>query len=244
MSARAAFGFLTRLPVGDREPMTRERLSRAAVWVPVVGLVVGGVMGGVRLLADLVLAPGPSTLLALLAAVVITGALHEDGLADVADAVGAHATRERRLEILRDPRVGAYGALAIAFAVLFAFAVLTPLDGEDFLRAALVGHVVGRWSTLPLSLALGPAQRDGSGAMLRASPPVAVVGTLFAIAVALVAGRPGAGAVAFGVAVLLTVAAGVVFRRALGGVSGDTFGAATKVVELGCYAALAAMWAA
>lgn len=244
MSARAAFGFLTRLPVADREPMTAARLSRAALWAPVVGLVVGGVMGGVRLLADLVLDPAPATLLALLAAILLTGALHEDGLADVADAVGAHVSRERRLEILRDPRIGTYGALAIAFAIAFPLAVLAPLDGEDFVRAALVGHVVGRWSTLPLSLVLAPAHRDGSGAMLRASAPVTAAGTLFAVAVALAAGRPGAGAIAFGIAVVLTAAAGLLFRRTLGGVSGDTFGAATKVVELGCYAALAAAWTA
>lgn len=244
MSARAAFGFFTRLPAGDRQPLTAARLSQAVLWAPLVGLVVGGVMGGVRLLADLVLDPAPATVLALLAAVVVTGALHEDGLADVADAIGAHVPRARRLEILRDPRVGTYGALAVAFAVVFPLTVLAPLDGEDFLRAALVGHVLGRWSTLPQSLALPRAHPDGSGALLRASPAATAAATAFALAVALVAGRPGAGAVAFGVAVALTAGAGVLFRRALGGVSGDTFGALTKVVELASYAALAAMWAA
>jgi adenosylcobinamide-GDP ribazoletransferase len=174
---------------------------------------------------------------------VVTGALHEDGLADVADATGAHASRERRLEILRDPRVGAFGALAVAFMVLFPVVLLAPLDGEDFMRAAVVGHVLGRWSTLPHALLLPPARPDGSGSLLRASPARAAMATAFAVAVALLAGRPAAGAVTLGVAAVMTLATGLHFRRTFGGVSGDTFGAATKLVELSSYAALVAMWA-
>jgi len=241
VTARVALGFLTRVPVGGA-PLTAEQLSRAAVWFPAVGLLVGGVMGGVRALAGLVLDPAPATLLGVVAAMVVTGALHEDGLADAADAIGAHAPRTRRLEILRDPRVGTYGALALVVAVVFALVVLTPLDDEDFLRAALVGHVLGRWSILPQSLLLAPARPDGAGALVRAGAPATAAATAYALAVALVAGRPAAGAVAFGVAALLTAAGALLFGRALGGATGDTFGALAKVVELGCYAALVAMW--
>jgi adenosylcobinamide-GDP ribazoletransferase len=190
-----------------------------------------------------VLDPGPSTALALLAAMLVTGALHEDGLADAADAIGAHVPRERRLEILRDSRVGTYGALALVFAVVFPLVVLTPLDDGDFLRAALVGHVVGRWSILPQSLLLASARPDGAGALMRASAATTAVAGAYTAAIALVAGRPAAGAVALGLGALLTLAAVPVFRRTLGGATGDTFGALTKVVELGCYAALVAMWA-
>ena len=128
------------------------------------------------------------------------------GQPDAADAIGAHAPPARRLEILRDSRVGTYGALALVFAVVFPLVVLTPLDDGDFLRAALVGHVVGRWSILPQSLLLPAARPDGAGA-------------------------------------LIAVATVPFFRHTLGGATGDTFGALTKVVELACYAALVAMWA-
>src|SRR5262245_9916005 len=117
MSARVAVAFLTRVPVGDAQPLTAATLSRAAGWFPAVGLLVGGVLGGTRLLADLALPAGPSTVLALAAAMLLTGALHEDGLADTADGLGAHVPRERKLEILRDSRIGAYGALALACTV-------------------------------------------------------------------------------------------------------------------------------
>ena len=240
-SPRAAVAFLTRLPVGGGA-LTARQLSRAALWFPVVGLLVGGVMGGVHALAGTVLDPAPATVLALLAAMALTGALHEDGLADAADAIGAHVPPARRLEILRDSRVGTYGALALVFAVVFPLIVLTPLDDGDFLRAALVGHVVGRWSILPQSLLLAPARPDGAGALVRAGAASTAAASAFTVALALVAGRPAAGAVALGVGALLTVAAVPLFRRTHGGATGDTFGALTKVVELACYAALVAVW--
>lgn len=241
--ARAAVAFLTRLPVGSGT-LAADGLSRAAMWFPAVGLLVGGVMAGTRWLAGLALGPAPATVLALLAAVLITGALHEDGLADAADAIGAHTTRERRLAILRDSRVGAFGALALVFAVAFAVTVLAPLDAARFARAAIVGHVLGRWSTLPQAFVLAPAHRDGAGALVRPGRVAVAIGTAVAIATALVAGgtRPGAIALATGAVVTALGAAAAV--RALGGVSGDTFGAVAKLVELGSYAALAAAWAA
>jgi adenosylcobinamide-GDP ribazoletransferase len=240
--ARAAVAFLTRLPVGSTD-LTAARLSRAALWFPAVGLLVGGVMAGTRALANLALDPTPATVIALLAAVLVTGALHEDGLADAADAMGAHATRERKLAILRDSRVGAYGALALIFAVVFALTVLAPLDDAHFTRAALVGHVLGRWSTLPQALALPPARPEGSGALVRPTKPAVAAGSAIALATALLAGGLRPGAIAAGVACALTVAGAIGARRTLGGVTGDTFGAVAKLVELGSYAALAAAWA-
>ncbi len=240
---RDAVAFLTRIPVSDGRPVTAEDLSRAALWFPAVGLLVGGVLGGVRLLGDLALAPGPSTLLALLAAILVTGGFHEDGLADAADAAGAHVSRERKLEILRDSRVGTYGSLAVVLPLLLAYSALSTLDGEDVLRAALVAHVLGRWSTLPQSLVWPPARTGGSGALVRATPLGTAVATVLAAVVALLAGGLVAGAVALGVAVLVTAGAGALLARAFGGVTGDSYGAVNKLVELSAYLALAAVWA-
>jgi adenosylcobinamide-GDP ribazoletransferase len=240
--ARTAVGFLTRVPVADRAPLTSERLSRAAAWFPAVGLLVGGVLGGTRLLAGLALPAGPSTVLALAAAIAVTGGFHEDGLADTADGLGAHVGRERKLEILRDSRVGTYGALAVTLGVLLAYSLLSGLDGLDCLRAALVGHVLGRWSGLPHSMAFPPARADGSGVLVRATRAGLGFGTAIAVATALVAGGLVAGAIAFGVACLVTAVAATGMARALGGATGDTFGAVNKLVELASYAALVAVW--
>jgi len=240
--ARTAIAFLTRVPVGPATPLDARALSRAALWFPAVGLLVGGVLGGTRLLADLALDPAPATLLALLAAILVTGGFHEDGLADIADACGAHTARERRLEILKDPRVGTYGALAIAFMVLLPFAVLAPLSGEDVLRAALVAHVLGRWSTLPQSLAWPPARPEGSGSLVRATPLGVAVTTVLSVVVAIIAAGAGPGLLALAVAATITAALGATLARALGGVTGDSFGAVNKVVEVATYVTLAAAW--
>jgi adenosylcobinamide-GDP ribazoletransferase len=232
-----ALGLLTRVPV-IRGAVDPRDLSRAAAWFPVVGLLVGAAVGGVHALALLVLPGGPATVLALVAGILLTGALHEDGLADTADALGATVSRERRLEIMRDSRVGTYGALAVVLPLLLAYAVLSPLDGESFAEAVIVAHVLARWSTLPQALLLPPARADGSGAAVRVGPLGLVLGTAFAAGVTLLAAGPAAGAAAFGGAVVLGLACGLYVRRTLGGVTGDTLGAVNKLTEVQTYLVL------
>ncbi|HEY6890562.1 MAG TPA: adenosylcobinamide-GDP ribazoletransferase, partial [Solirubrobacter sp.] len=127
-----AVAFLTRIPVPGRGI---PNLNRAAVYFPLVGLLVGAIAAATRALADQVLQPLPATVLAVAAAIIVTGALHEDGLADVADALGAHTTQHRRREILKDPRVGTMGALALILAVGLSTTTLASLDTEHAAKA-------------------------------------------------------------------------------------------------------------
>lgn len=239
--ARVAVSFLTRIPVDDGRLLDARAMNRAAVWFPVVGLLVGATVGGVRLLADLALPAGPATVLALIAGIFLTGAFHEDGLADIADGVGAHVNRERKLEILRDSRVGTYGALAVALPLLFAYACLTPLDGDAFLATVICAHVLGRWSVLPHSRLADPARADGSGSLVRANGPGLAIGTIFAVAVVGVALGPADGAITLAVAVAVLLTAGLGLARILGGVTGDSYGAVNKLVELSVYGCAAAL---
>jgi adenosylcobinamide-GDP ribazoletransferase len=240
-AARTALGFLTRVPVGGAR-FTPVELSRAALWFPAVGLLVGGVAAGVRALAGLVVPAEPATVLALLAAVLVTGAFHEDGLADAADGLGAHVDRARKLEIMRDSRVGTYGALAVAVPLLLAYAALAPLTAGEFARAALCAHVLGRWSTLPQSAFLPKARDAGSGSAVSVGPGILVAGTLYTAALVLALAGPGPGALALGVAVALGALCGWGLVRALGGVTGDTFGAVNKLTEVATYVVLGATW--
>jgi adenosylcobinamide-GDP ribazoletransferase len=243
-AARDAIAFLTRVPVGAPGALTPRRLGHAAALFPAVGLLVGGVLGGVRIAAETVLPAGPATLLAMFAAILLTGALHEDGLADTADGLGAHVSRERRLEILRDSRIGTYGTLALIGSVLLTWSLLAQLDGVDCLKAAVVAHVLARWSFLPQALALRPARTDGSGALLQPSRATAAIATATALATALLVVGPVDGALALLAAVLATVLAIAVVRRTLGGATGDTYGATGKLVELAVLAVLSAAWTA
>jgi len=238
-----ALGFLTRVPVPHRDKPDAGALSRAAPWFPVVGALVGLVLGGTRLLAETVLPAGAATVLALAAAALVTGGLHEDGLADTADGFGAHVARERRLEIMRDSSIGTYGTLALLLTTLLAWSLLAGLDGEECLVAAVAGHVVARWAMLVHARASPSARAGGLGSRFAVGGAALAVGTAVAAAVtlvvtALLAGTEGllAGGAALlaglAVAVVLTVTA----RRAVGGATGDTFGAVGKIAEVAVYA--------
>jgi adenosylcobinamide-GDP ribazoletransferase len=237
---RDALAFLTRIPVGAPGMLTPQRLGRAAAFFPAVGLIVGGVVGGVRIAADTILPAGPATLLAITAAILVTGALHEDGLADAADGFGAHVPRERKLEILRDSRVGTYGALALVLSVLLTWSLLTQLDGVDCLKAALVAHVLARASFLPQANALPSARDDGSGRLLQPTRTALVIAGITAVATAVVAAGIVDGAIALATAAATIVLTIVAVRRTLGGSTGDTFGAGGKLVELTVLIALVA----
>lgn len=235
-----ATAFLTRIPV--RAPADPS-LARAAVWFPLVGLIVGGLAAGTRALADLALPPLPATLLAVTVAVLVTGALHEDGLADVADGIGAHTTRERRLEILRDPRVGTFGALALILCVLLVTTSVAALDTTEAVQAFAVAHVLARWAVLPVARFTRPARPDGAGSLLAVSTPTLVVATAGSLAVAVAIAGVVAGLSAVVAAAVVAALTSILLTRTLGGVTGDGYGAAAKLTETAVCITLMAQWA-
>ena len=235
---RVAVALMTRIPLRPGGEATMRELSRAAAWFPAVGLLVGGAMAATHAVAGVVTTATAATVLALAAAIVLTGGLHEDGLADSADALGAQATRARRLDILHDPRLGTYGTLALILALALSVACLAPLAGEQFARTVLVAHVLARWTTLPQALWLPAARASGAGALVRPSGLAVAGGTLFTVAVCVALAGIAAAAVVLAIAAAITAAGGWAARRALGGTTGDTYGAVNKLVEVAVYVAL------
>ncbi len=237
-----ALGFLTRLPVPGAGALAPGALGRAAIWFPLVGVLVGAALGGTRLLAELVVSPQAATVLAIAVAVALTGGLHEDGLGDTADGLGAHTTRERRLEIMRDSRLGTFGVLAVVLAVLLGWALLSDLEAIDCLKAAIAAHALARWTMLAAAAAFPPARPDGAGSLLRVGPLPLAIATVLAVGAALAAADPGPGLAALGAASLAAAALGGWATRAVGGVTGDVLGAIGKAAELAALLALAALW--
>ncbi|WP_053227449.1 adenosylcobinamide-GDP ribazoletransferase [Solirubrobacter soli] len=217
-----AVAFLTRIPVRGGSDLTR-----AALFFPLVGALVGGIAAGTRALADQALPPLPATLLAVTAAMIVSGALHEDGLADVADALGAHTTRERRLEILKDPRVGTFGALALIVAIGISTTTIATLDTADAVKALIIAHTLSRWAILPVSK-LPPAKPGGSGSLLRVTTPGLIAATVLAAVIV----TPLGGAPALLAAAIAAAVTGFVLHHTLGGITGDGYGATAKVAEL------------
>src|SRR6266403_3501872 len=221
-----AFQFLTRIPM---PPIAFEAdsLSRATKFFPLVGLVVGS---GAVLLQKLLLFHLSRPLVALIVLiylVLVTGCLHEDGLADTADGFGGGRSKEQILAILRDSRIGSYGAMALLLSLLARYLLLASLPLEQFAAYVISSQVLCRWSSLPLSYFLPPArERDGEGARIAKLTSLAslIFGSVFSFAVVAYALRRSAAAPVI-VAILIAALSGWFYARELGGVTGDCFGA-------------------
>ncbi|MBO0910551.1 MAG: adenosylcobinamide-GDP ribazoletransferase [Acidobacteria bacterium] len=232
----AAFQFLTRLPVGPKK-FCADSGARAVKFFPVVGLAIG-LVGS---LFSHLLVPHLNRILSALAVltffVLATNALHEDGLADAVDGLGGGWSREQALSIMRDSRIGSFGAIAIALSLLARLFLLSSLPLPRFTAYVVSAHVLCRWTALPLSFFLPSARAgEGQGAQIarRVSTSGLVAGT--GIGFGLVALLLGAESwVPIAIASAITLVSGWYCWRRLGGMTGDCFGAANQLAEIAVY---------
>lgn len=248
--------FLTRIPLRSPAAAEPAALARAAWCFPLVGLAVGSA-SLVVLSAGLWigLPPWVAALLGLAASLSVTGALHEDGLADMADGFGGGWTGDRRLEIMRDSRLGSYGAIALFLSLALraaALAALAAADAAVLATALLSAHVAGR-ALIPTVMATTPlARRDGQSASAgQASCSAAAVSLFLGAGLLCLAALPTFGDPSFVLwfvflAVLLLAlvffAIRAVARRAIGGYTGDVLGGLEQCGEIAVLlAALAAI---
>lgn len=234
--------FLTSLPVPRLDENRIERLARAAVYFPLIGSLIGTIVGVVYLGASLVFAPPLAAALAIVASLLLTGALHEDGLADTFDGFGG-ATPGKRLEIMRDSRIGTYGASALMSSIALRWIVLSQIGGAEGLIALIVSHSCSR-SLLPAILVSNRYAR-GSGLARSVAGSVNVGEALLSGAIGLtlcfIAGI-APGLLAFAVS---AVAGGLFFTivlRKFEGYTGDSLGAVQQIAEISALLALVAIW--
>jgi adenosylcobinamide-GDP ribazoletransferase len=229
------FMLLTRLPVARFVRFGGPADLARCVWAfPVVGLVVGGMGGTVYWLGRWVgMPPLLGAVWALAVTMILTGGLHEDGLADTADGFGGGGSPGRKMEIMRDSRIGSYGALALILSVVVRVGAMAALDRPMIvLCAMIVAGMVGRSGMLVLLLALPAVRADGMGASVgRPSAGRAGVGLGLAVVAAflLLHAVP-----AIAVVVLGFGAASIMARVAhsqIGGHTGDVLGASEVVTE-------------
>lgn len=250
----AAVEFLTRLPVPSR-PYQDDSLVRSLKFFPLVGLFLGACAAAFDLLlaAHLPTLAVATFVIALL--IVLTGGFHEDALADTADGFGGGWNREQILTILRDSRIGSYGGVALVLSLIARVVLLSSLPRVGVLPVLMTAHVLCRWTTLPLSYYLAPARLDnataangqgargkGQGARVAGltTTSTLVGGTLFSFACAAVLLRwQAVGAIL--IAILVTLLSGLYYRRRIGGVTGDCFGATNQLTEIAVY--LCGVWA-
>jgi adenosylcobinamide-GDP ribazoletransferase len=235
----AATGFLTRLPVGSAG-RAAEPVARSGAYFPLVGALVGLVAAAVYFLATLVWSsPLLPALLALCGATLLTGALHEDGLADVFDAFGASRDRDRILTILADSRIGTYGALALIGTLVTKLLALDNLSPERVPGALIAAHAIGRWAALAILWRMPYVRPRGTGEGLAGRLTTSQLAAASILTAALAAAALGWQAVPALLAVLgANLLARLFFRRRLGGVTGDCLGAAVQLTETAVYLVL------
>lgn len=229
-----AVQFLTRLPVNRWVNYDPDAAPRCTLYFPLVGAVLGLSAAIVFGLTAGSLPPGLAALLAMATLVALTGALHEDGLADAADGLCGHASRERALEIMRDSRIGSYGAVALFFLLAFRFEALCALGSwGEFARVVIAAVAVGRACGVAL-LSTSPNARPGSattGPLGRGLPPkpLALCLGLTAVAALLLLRFRIEPLILATIATLLLRR---LFMARLGGITGDCLGATIVLTEL------------
>lgn len=237
-----ALGLLTRLPLpaqafaasGSRPP------AQAAWAYPLVGLVVAvAAMLVAWLLGGLGLPAPVQAMFVIAVTVVLTGAMHEDGLADCADGFWGGWTRERRLEIMKDSQIGTYGVIALVLSLVLRWQLITMLIDAGALAAALIPAAMISRAAMAWTMARLPQARDtGLSRQTGIPAPPALMG---AVAIGLCAALFTAGWFAtILVSILLTFAVGQLARAKIAGQTGDVLGATQQIVEIGCLLSISA----
>jgi adenosylcobinamide-GDP ribazoletransferase len=232
---RTSVAFLTRLPIGQGTAGAATDIARASWAFPIAGIIVGLVGGFIYALAyRLGLGAWPSAALCVAATLAVTGCLHEDGLADTADGFGGGATRERKLEIMRDSRIGTYGACALTLSILLRVAAIATLARPSLAFCALIAAHGAARATLPIFMTIVPPARDDGLSRATGQPTqqnAIIAGGLSVLILAVCLG-PLAGISAL---VLLAAAIGLMAwlsSSQIGGQTGDVIGALEQVGEI------------
>ena len=241
-----AMQFLTRLPIRSQNPCTEARLGAATRYYPLVGAIIGAFAGGVFWLAHLAFPTSLAIVLAIAASLLATGALHEDGFADACDGLGGGVTRERALEIMRDSRLGTYGAAGLGLLLAAKVLALAATPTEVVPWLFIAAHATSRASAV-LAIATGTYARDAG--IARPVADAVAPGSL-ALALATAAAAVGLMLVTAAPVVIVAGLAGLavghvamrsVYERKLGGYTGDCLGAVQQTSELGMYLGVAAV---
>jgi adenosylcobinamide-GDP ribazoletransferase len=230
-----AIQFLTRLPVRTKEG-TAQQLADSYYFYPIIGFLIGLSAVILRRLLMTIFPLSFSITVVLAFLVWISGGLHEDGLADVADGMGGGWTPDERLAIMKDSRIGAFGTAILILVLLLKYTALTSMDPARLDFSIVTAQILGRWMFLPMGFFNRPARPGLASEFMKGlSARTLAAGTVISLAAVILLCRTR-GALAITLSVFIAAVASVYFRRRLGGITGDCFGATFHFVEIATYA--------
>jgi len=226
-----AFDLLTILPLPASKHWQAGDSGRSAVWYSMVGLCIGALVAGAFTLLQIYFSHILSAALALAFWVLLTGGLHLDGLADCFDGMFHASNPERRLQIMKDPHMGAFGVIGLMLVLLIKFSALTSLSSTRAIGAILLSASFARWCVL-LTWKQPLARPDGFGADFSSGlqAHAIILGGLIPLGLALWLGETGF--LAIGLGLLVTLFILFVAKKNLGGITGDVLGMIIELVEV------------
>lgn len=236
MSFLAAIQFLTSIPIPLKRELGPEQLGRATSYFPVVGLIIGLVLAGLNWLLLLILPPAAVNALLIVALVILTGALHLDGLADTCDGIAGHKSTEERWQVMRDSRTGAFGVVGIVLVLLVKYVTLNSIPPVFTTAVLILMPVVSRWTMVYAIFTYRYARPSGLGTAFKQATrwPQFTAATVITLAVAL-AMFPLfslAGIILIFGTLIITTALAFYLGYKFAGLTGDTYGAINEVSEV------------
>ncbi|MEE8419411.1 MAG: adenosylcobinamide-GDP ribazoletransferase [Dehalococcoidales bacterium] len=241
MSLLAALKFLTIIPLPYRQGGRPDEIGRSVVYFPVVGLLIGVVLAGLNWLLNLFLPAGMVNALLITALVVISGALHLDGFVDTCDGIAGHKPAEKRWEVMRDSRVGAFGVVGVVLLLLVKFAALNSVPPALLPAALIIMPVLSRWAMVYALFAYSYAREQGLGKEIKQAVTWPRFSLATVLTLAIVIGAGWWGGISYyllaGLALMLAVWVIIIlmaayFRKMFAGLTGDTYGAINETAEV------------
>ena len=228
-----ALRFLTRFPVG-KYPKDKKRLGKSMTYFPIVGLILGGILVLVNWGFSILLAPLVADALTIIVLIILTGALHIDGLVDTIDGLAGGKSKEEILKIMRDSRVGAFGIVGVVSLIMLKLVLLHEIPLQIKKEAILLFPVIGRWAMVIASSLSVYARKEGTGKAFvdYCGRKELVMGSLFTLII--VGGLLKIlGLELFFFILALTLLLTRFISKRIGGLTGDTLGAVNEIMEVG-----------
>lgn len=240
-----AFVFFTRIPVRIHSEYTKEIAEGATKFLPAIGWVVGGFSALILWLSMFVFPLTVSVVLSLISTILITGAFHEDGLADVCDGFGGGRTAERKLEIMKDSRTGTYGAIALIMAMLLKFVLLFEIDTMLLPLVIIAAHSLSRSATVSIMQTHKYVRKESQSKVLhvikKISYPEVIFSAICGIAPLLLFQNMYYFLLIIPVFITRWLL-GKLFKQQIGGYTGDCLGATQQICEIVFYMSYFLLW--
>lgn len=233
-----ALGFFTRIPIPHNIAFSQENLNRCNRYLPIIGLIVGGIGAGVFYGASYLFPHSIAVLLSMGATILATGAFHEDGFADVCDAFGGGWTKDKILVIMKDSRLGAYGAIGILMILLVKFQTLNVLSNWQVVAAMITAHMLSRSMAAWTMYSLEYVREDETSKSKPIAKALRLQDLILAISVAILPVFLLQDVIVFLIIIPVFAAKWMLeryFYKWIGGYTGDCLGTIQQVTEVVCY---------